>query len=116
MTVISVQQGRLLDRSSVSEILRAMNIVFLRRRTLLRRLRLKIQNEFGPMIEDGVLCAQTWLDRSSLPLWWVLAQGRKRHRPGDPQDAFEAGFLLRLPQTLSMRCEAPTSQSISFDA
>jgi hypothetical protein len=100
-----------------------MNIVFLRRRTLLRRLRLKIQNEFGPMIEDGVLCAQTWLDRSSLiahrsslPLWWVLAQSRKRHRPGDPQDAFEAGFLLRLPQTLSMRCEAPTSQSISFDA
>jgi hypothetical protein len=68
------------------------------------------------MIEDGVRCAQTWLDGSSLPLWWALVQSRKRHRLGDPQDAFEAGFLLRLQQTLSMRREAPISQSISFAA
>jgi hypothetical protein len=72
-------------------------------------------NEFGPMIEDGVRCAQTWLDGSSLPLWWALAQNRKRHRPGDPQDAFEAGFLLRLQQTLIMRREAATAQSTSVD-
>ena len=73
-------------------------------------------NEFGPMIEDGVRCAETWLDGSSLPLWWALAQSRKRHRPGDSQEAFEAGFLLRLQQTLIMRREAATSQSANFDA
>ncbi|MDN5451131.1 MAG: hypothetical protein L0G06_09635, partial [Enterobacterales bacterium] len=67
------------------------------------------------MIEDGVRCAETWLDGSSLPLWWAMARNRnrnrKRHRPGDPQEAFEAGFLLRLQQTLIMRREAVTSQS-----
>ena len=68
------------------------------------------------MIEDGVRCAETWLDGSSLPLWWALAQNRKRHRPGDPQEAFEAGFLLRLQQALVMGREAATSQSTSFDA
>ncbi|AZE46519.1 hypothetical protein C4K04_0824 [Pseudomonas chlororaphis] len=73
-------------------------------------------NEFGPMIEDGVRCAQAWLDGSSLPLWWALAQNRKRHRPGDSREAFEAGFLLRLQQTLIMRREAATSQSTNFDA
>jgi len=73
-------------------------------------------NEFRPMIEDGVRCAETWLDGSSLPLWWALAQNRKHHRPGDPQEAFEAGFLLRLQQTLIMRREAVTSQSTRFDA
>ena len=73
-------------------------------------------NEFGPMIEDGVRCAETWLDGSSLPLWWALAQNRKRHRPGDPQEAFEAGFLLRLQQALVMGREAATSQSTSLDA
>ena len=73
-------------------------------------------NQFGSMIEDGVRCAQTWLDGSSLPLWWALAQNRKRHRPGDPQEAFEAGFLLRLQQTLIMRPEAVTPQTTSFDA
>ena len=73
-------------------------------------------NEFGPMIEDGVRCAETWLEGSSLPLWWTLAQNRKRHRPGDPQEAFEAGFLLRLQQTLIMRRDAVTSQSTSFEA
>lgn len=73
-------------------------------------------NEFGPMIEGCVRCAETWLDGSSLPLWWALAQNRKRHHPGDPQEAFEAGFLLRLQQTLIMRSKAATSQSASFDA
>ena len=73
-------------------------------------------NEFGPIIEDGVRCAQTWLGGLSLPLWWALTQNRKRHRPGDPQEAFEAGFLLRLQQTLIMRREAATSQSTSVDA
>lgn len=73
-------------------------------------------HEFGPMIEDGVHCAKNWLDGSSLPLWWALAQNRKRHRLGDPQEAFEAGFLLRLRQTLIMRRQATTSQSTSFDA
>ncbi|WP_280638714.1 hypothetical protein [Pseudomonas viridiflava] len=34
----------------------------------------------------------------------------------DSQDAFEAGFLLRLQQTLIMRREAVTSQSTRFDA
>ncbi|MHC8290424.1 LasR-specific antiactivator QslA [Pseudomonas sp. XS1P51] len=72
-------------------------------------------NEFRSVIEDGVRCAQTWLDGSSLPLWWALAQSRKRHRPGDYLEAFEAGFLLRLQQTLIMRREAATSQSTSFD-
>lgn len=50
------------------------------------------------------------------PLWWALAQNRKRHRPGDSQEAFKAGFLLRLQQTLIMRREASASQSTSFDA
>ncbi|WP_426221123.1 LasR-specific antiactivator QslA [Pseudomonas sp. DWRC2-2] len=68
------------------------------------------------MIEDSVRCAQAWLDGSSLPLWWALAQNRKRLRPGDSREAFEAGFLLRLQQTLIMRREAATSQSTSFDA
>ena len=68
------------------------------------------------MIEDGVRCAETWLVGSSLPLWWVLAQNRKRHRSGDPREAFEAGFLLRLQQMLIMRRKAATSQSTSFDA
>ena len=57
-------------------------------------------DEFAPAIKDGVRCAETWLEGSSLPLWWALAQNRKRHRPGDFQEAFEAGFLLRLQQTL----------------
>jgi len=35
---------------------------------------------------------------------------------GDSQEAFEAGFLLRLQQTLIMRREADTSQSTSVDA
>lgn len=68
------------------------------------------------MIEGGVRCAETWLDGSSLPLWWALAQNRKRHRPGDSQEAFEAGFLLRLQQTLITRREAAISQSTNFDA
>ncbi|WP_259696271.1 hypothetical protein [Pseudomonas brassicacearum] len=38
-------------------------------------------NEFGPMIEDGVRCAQAWLDGSSLPLWWALAQNAKASSP-----------------------------------
>ncbi|WP_307417428.1 LasR-specific antiactivator QslA [Pseudomonas sp. W3I7] len=65
-------------------------------------------NEFRSLIECGVRCAEAWLDDSSLPLWWQMAR--------DPQEAFEAGFLLRLQQTLIMRREAPTSQSTSFDA
>ena len=44
------------------------------------------------------------------------AQSRKRHRPGDPQEAFEAGFLLRLQQTLIMRREVVISLSTCFDA
>lgn len=71
--------------------------------------------EFRSMIEDGVWCAETWGGGSSLPLWWALAQNRKHHRPGDLQEAFEAGFLLRLQQTLIMRRETVTSQSTSFD-
>jgi hypothetical protein len=67
-------------------------------------------------IEDGVRCAETWLDGTSLPLWWALAQNRKHHRSGDIQEAFEAGFLLWLQQTLIMRHETATSQSTSFDA
>jgi hypothetical protein len=73
-------------------------------------------NEFRPIIEGGVRCAETWLDGSSLPLWWALAQNRKLHRPSDPQEAFEAGFLLRLQQAPIMRHEAVTSQSTSFNA
>ena len=46
----------------------------------------------GSYIREGVRCAETWLEGSSLPLWWALSQNRKRHRPGDPQEAFEAGF------------------------
>ncbi|MBA2926265.1 hypothetical protein G9Q84_25665 [Pseudomonas sp. P7] len=44
------------------------------------------------------------------------AQNRKRHRPGDFQEAFEAGFLLRLQQTLLNLREAAVSRSTSFDA
>jgi len=73
-------------------------------------------NEFRPMIEDGVRCATAWLDGSSIPLWWALAQNRKHHRPGDPQEAFEAGFLLRLQQTLIMLREASCAHSTGFDA
>ncbi|WP_330212058.1 LasR-specific antiactivator QslA [Pseudomonas sp. Z18(2022)] len=73
-------------------------------------------DEFAPVIKAGVRCAEAWLEGSSLPLWWALSQNRKRHRQGDPQEAFEAGFLLRLQQTLIMRREAVTSQSTRFDA
>ena len=52
----------------------------------------KRRDEFAPVIKEGVRCAETWLEGSSLPLWWALSQNRKRHRPGDPQEAFEAGF------------------------
>jgi hypothetical protein len=72
-------------------------------------------NEFRPMIEDGVRCAESWLNGSSLPLWWALAQNRKHHPPGDPREAFEAGFLLRLQQALIMRGEAVTTRSTSYD-
>ncbi|MDO7896329.1 LasR-specific antiactivator QslA [Pseudomonas citrulli] len=58
-------------------------------------------NEFGPMIERGVQCAQAWLDAAGeIPLWWELAQIRKTLPVGDCQDAFEAGFLLRIQQRL----------------
>jgi hypothetical protein len=75
-------------------------------------------NEFDPIIEDGVRCAETWLDGSSLPLWWVIAQSRNRHRRGDSQEGFEDGFLLRLQQALGTGHEARVapSQSTSFDA
>lgn len=73
-------------------------------------------DEFAPAIKDGVRCAETWLEGSSLPLWWALAQNRKRHRPGDFQEAFEAGFLLRLQQTLINLREAAASRPTSFDA
>jgi hypothetical protein len=46
----------------------------------------------GSYIKEGVRCAEAWLEGSSLLLWWVLSQNRKRHRRGDPQEAFEAGF------------------------
>lgn len=72
-------------------------------------------DEFAP-VKGGCSCEETWLEGSSLPLWWALSQNRKRHRPSDPQEAFEAGFLLRLQQTLVMRREAVTSQSTRFDA
>lgn len=55
-------------------------------------------NEFRPMIEYSVRCAEPWLGVSSLPLWWALAQNRKHLLPNDPQEAFEIGFLLRLQQ------------------
>ena len=73
-------------------------------------------DEFAPAIKDGVRCAEAWLEGSSLPLWWVLSQNRKRHRPGDFQEAFEAGFLLRLQQTLINLREVAASRPISFDA
>ncbi|WP_256580685.1 hypothetical protein [Pseudomonas sp. QTF5] len=44
-----------------------------------------------------------------------MAQNRKLHRPEDPQEAFEAGFLLRLQQTLIMLREASSSQSTGID-
>lgn len=73
-------------------------------------------DEFAPLTKEDVRCAETWLGGSSLLLWWALSQNRKRHRLGDPQEAFKAGFLLRLQQTLIMRREAVPSQSTSFDA
>ncbi|KJZ49015.1 hypothetical protein LOY55_03660 [Pseudomonas sp. B21-040] len=73
-------------------------------------------DEFAPAIKDGVRCAETWLEGSSLPLWWALSQNRKRHRPGDFQEAFEAGFLLRLQQTLINLREVAASRPTSFDA
>ena len=46
-------------------------------------------------------CAQAWLDSiDEIPLWWALAQARKTFPIGDCQDAFEAGFLLRVQQRL----------------
>ncbi|TPG95062.1 hypothetical protein EAH72_16150 [Pseudomonas caspiana] len=55
-------------------------------------------------------------NRPSLPLWWALTQNRKCHRPEDFQGAFEAGFLLRLQQTLINLREAAASRPTSFDA
>ncbi|WPN26751.1 LasR-specific antiactivator QslA [Pseudomonas marginalis] len=53
------------------------------------------------MIERGVQCAQAWLDApGDVPLWWELAQTRKTFPAGCCQDAFEAGFLLRIQQRL----------------
>lgn len=58
-------------------------------------------SEFASMIEQGVQSAQAWLDTSGeIPLWWALAQARKIFTAGDCQDAFEAGFLLRIQQRL----------------
>lgn len=58
-------------------------------------------SEFASMIEQGVQAAQAWLDSSGeTPLWWALAQVRKTLPVGDGQDAFEAGFLLRIQQRL----------------
>ena len=58
-------------------------------------------SEFAPMIERGVQCAQAWLDTpGEIPLWWELVQTRKTFPVGDCQDAFEAGFLLRIQQRL----------------
>lgn len=58
-------------------------------------------SEFAPMIERGVQCAQAWLNSpGDVPLWWELAQARKTCPAGDSQDAFEAGFLLRIQQRL----------------
>ncbi|AZF12716.1 hypothetical protein C4J93_4556 [Pseudomonas sp. R2-37-08W] len=45
-----------------------------------------------------------------------MSQNRKRHRPGDFQEAFEAGFLLRLQQTLLNLREAAASRPTSFNA
>ncbi len=60
------------------------------------------KNEFASMIERGVQCAHAWLDTpGEIPLWWELAQTRKTFPIGDCQDAFEAGFLLRIQQRLS---------------
>ena len=30
-------------------------------------------DEFAPVIKEGVRCAETWLEGSSLPLWWALS-------------------------------------------
>ncbi|NWB09106.1 hypothetical protein HX862_14430 [Pseudomonas sp. D5002] len=58
-------------------------------------------NEFAPMI-DRVQYTQAWLDTpGETPLWWALAQTRKTFPVGDCQDAFEAGFLLRIQQRLN---------------
>lgn len=73
-------------------------------------------NEFGPIIEDGVRCAQTWLDGSPLPLSWALAQNRRRHRPGISQESFETGFLLRLEQALMILSEVASARSTRFEA
>ncbi|WP_421555566.1 LasR-specific antiactivator QslA [Pseudomonas kitaguniensis] len=67
-------------------------------------------NEFAPMIERGVRCAQAWLDApDEIPLWWELAQTRKTFPAGDCQDAFEAGFLLRIQQRLQRGTRIPVS-------
>ncbi|WP_338495814.1 LasR-specific antiactivator QslA [Pseudomonas sp. WP18] len=58
-------------------------------------------SEFAPMIKRGVQCAESWLETvDEVPLWWELAQARKTFPLGDCQDAFEAGFLLRIQQRL----------------
>ncbi|WP_232289416.1 LasR-specific antiactivator QslA [Pseudomonas synxantha] len=58
-------------------------------------------SEYAPMIDRGVQCAQAWLNTpGDVPLWWELAQARKTFPAGDSQDAFEAGFLLRVQQRL----------------
>jgi hypothetical protein len=58
-------------------------------------------SEFAPMIKRGVQCAQAWLNTpGDVPLWWELAQARKTCPAGESQDAFEAGFLLRVQQRL----------------
>ncbi|CAH0267721.1 LasR-specific antiactivator QslA [Pseudomonas sp. Bi130] len=74
-------------------------------------------SDYAPMIEDGVRCAEEWLeDSSSLPLWWALSHHRKRHWAGDCQDSFEAGFLLRLQQRLVQLQSSPPPTSTRFEA
>jgi len=75
-------------------------------------------SDFAPMIEEGVRCAEQWLeDSSEIPLWWVLSHHRKRHWAGDCRDAFEAGFLLRLQQRLAqLQSFAPPPTPSRFDA
>ena len=67
-------------------------------------------SEFLPMIELGVQCAQAWLEATTdIPLWWELVQTRKTFPVGDCQDAFEAGFLLRIQQRLQRGTRIPVS-------
>ena len=70
--------------------------------------------EYGPIIEDGVRCAQTWLDDSTLPLAWALAQKRRHHRPGISRESFETGFFLRLEQELIILSELADARSPCF--